>query len=295
MKTAILAIDPLTCNEKSFDNFSKGVRWLQQSGVINKVHIASIFTPWMASVPLEFYRKQKDQIGDKARVDVSRACRGRVSYESVEVIFSNSPAKEDHIADLTEYGESKKADVVIIGSNDRKGAPGWFLGSFATTAALVAKMPLLILKPGTEKESYSKKPRYVVTIDVMAPPKHSFIKRMAYFARVTQATIDLLYVSPKDRGLLNSLQMKANFKEASGLLKKIEKQFAIEGINVTAHVVKAKGSTAEEVVKFADSKKAWMIVSVTVPREQLRKLLLGSTAREVLSLTRRPFLSLRQA
>jgi nucleotide-binding universal stress UspA family protein len=100
-------------------------------------------------------------------------------------------------------------------------------------------------------------------------------------------------VKPKPRFLLDAIQPGKVPKEPQKILDGLRDKLQKAGLSVSSSVLEEGSTVAQTVVDFAEQKQTWAILTVAASRPSLRKLLLGSHARRILTLTQRPFLSLR--
>jgi nucleotide-binding universal stress UspA family protein len=184
--------------------------------------------------------------------------------------------------------------VLVIGSNDRGGLPYWYLGSLAETAALAATLPVLILKNSTPLAAVSRQPKLIIAVDVAAPPNTRDLTWLGNLSRSTKSHLSLVYVEPRHRVVIDSLQERKSKDEAKRVLRRLATSLKSKGAAATTiSVLPESRSIAHAIVEFAEEEKAWMTVATTPERTRLRRLLLGSNARHILALSKRPFLSLR--
>ena len=294
MKSALVAVDPLELKGSRFDRFCEKIRFLQEKGFVSRVSVAAVVHRSQYLMPYSYYNENKDELAKEARSDVQRACEGKLPYHTVRVLQSGSHANEELVAHLSRHGKRLNSDILIIASNDRTGLPYWFLGSFAETASLTATMPVLVLKNSTPMAKLASKPLLVVPIDVSAPPVARDVAWIANFSRSTGSRLSLVYVVPKQRIVVDALQERKNKDEAKRVLNRVAAALESKGaLATTTIVVSESRSIAHSIVDFSEKEKAWMTIATSPKRKKLRRLLLGSNARHVLALSKRPFLSLR--
>src|SRR5690606_28063323 len=94
----------------------------------------------------------------------------RFDFDSIRILPTDSQAKENHVALLARSVRRARADVLIMASRSRRGMPSWLLGSFSETAALLAGVPVLIIKPTVSDAQLSRDPRLLLSVDAAAPP-----------------------------------------------------------------------------------------------------------------------------
>lgn len=294
MKEALVSIDPMAIKGKGFKRFCEKIRLFQEQGFISRTSVASVIHSSLYLMPYDYYRISKDGLAKEARLNVDRACRGQFQYNTVRVLQSDSSANEELVANLSRYGKLMGSDILVLGSNDRKGLPYWILGSLSETASLSASMPVLIFKTSTSISPRSRAPRLVCAVDVAAPPSARHITWIANLARSTKADLDLVYVDPRPRAMLSSLQQRKSKGDAQRILRSQVVAFKSKGAgSVTSTILSEGRSIAHTMAEFSEKQSAWLTITTTPKRTKIRRLLLGSNARHILALTRRPFLSLR--
>lgn len=294
MRTALVAIDPMALKEKVFEGLCEKIRSFQELGFISKTSIASISHRDQYLMPYEYYKTHKDELAKEARLNVERACEGKFQYKTVRVIQSDASANEELVALLSRHGKRMNLDLLVIGTNDRKGLPYWFLGSLAETASLSATMPVLVLKHSAPSTEGSRTRKLVVSVDASASPSTQDITWLANLSRSTKSHLSLVYIEPRKRAVVDSLQQRKGKAEARQSLQRLATSLRSRGaVTTTVTVLPEDRSIAHTIVEFAEKQKAWMTITTTAKRTRMRKLLLGSNARHILALSKGPFLSLR--
>jgi len=289
----LIAIDPIEPKGQAFERFCEAVNLFHEKGLLSNATIASTIHGSLYVVPHEWYRRMKDRYAKEALDRIEFACLGRFPFLAAKVLQSRSSINEDLVSQLSQYGKRRGCDVLVVGSNNRKGLPHWILGSFAETAALTSKLPVLVVKPHWKDSSYSREFRILVAVDASVPPSASALRWIAKAAAATSAEVDLVYVKPKHRMIVDAVRIPKQTDDAFEALKTVQKALKSEGISAHTHVLDEVKSLAHTLSAFADERKTWLAIAVSTKRSMSYKLLLGSTARRFLALTERPFLSLR--
>jgi nucleotide-binding universal stress UspA family protein len=174
--------------------------------------------------------------------------------------------------------------------------PYWILGSLSETASLSASLSVLIFKTSVSIRARSRAPRLVFGVDVSAPPSVRDITWIAKLARSTKAHLDVIYIDPRPRALLGSLQERKSREDTQKILQRQVTALKSKGAgSVTTVILKESRSIAHTIVEFSEKRAAWLTITTTPKRTKIRRLLLGSNARHILALTQRPFLSLRSS
>lgn len=293
MISALVAIDPTSEKGTNFERFCSLLRLFQKKGILSQTSIASTIHASLYAVPLQWYREMKDQFEAEALHAITKACEGRFDFDSAKVLFSDSHLNESLVSQLVKYGVRRERDILVVSSNDRAGLPHWILGSFSETAALVAKIPVLVIKPHIKEDSFSKEVRFVLPVDAAVPMSKKSLRWMINFAKAVKAHVDIVYVEARPRPLIDSLQQRQPKNVANKVLKSMSQEFRAAGVSSRIEMLEESKTIAHTIAEYAERQKAWLTVTVSAERSTARKLLLGSTARRVLSITERPFLNLR--
>jgi nucleotide-binding universal stress UspA family protein len=293
MKSALMGLDPTVQKSPNLNRFLELVDLYQSRGIFTRISVASIVNPSLYAVPSWVYRKLKRQYVNEAKERIQSILQKNFNLDSIYVLASDSQAKEDHVRQLTRYARRLNLDSLILASNDRSGVPNWFLGSFSETAALIASIPVLVIKPTLADSELSKSVRFVLAVDVATPPSAKAVKWVASLAKPAKAKLDIVYVVPKKRVIIDALQQRRNKEEATKVLNKLKTSFQSNGVQAQVKAIPESKSVAQSIADFAENAKAWLTITTASKRSGARKLFLGSTARKTLSLTQRPFLSLR--
>lgn len=293
MKSALVAVDPMAIKESSFEHLCEAVRFFQEKKILSRTLVISATHASQFLMPYSYYRDHKDELAEEAQSKVRAACTGKFQFVNNRVLQSDSHTNEEIVDIISRHGRRTGMDLLVVGSNSRKGLPYWFLGSFSETASLTAKLPILVFKGKFSNIEISRSANIVVGVDVAAPPSSQDINWLVSLAKAAQARIHLLYVEPRERPLVDQLQLRKNRDEATHVLERLQHAFETRSVSSTLTIKEETRSISHTLVEFADKKGALLTVATTPKRSSVRKLLLGSTARNVLALTKRPFLSLR--
>lgn len=293
MKSVVIAIDHTSLGGTSFENFCETLRFFQQMGLFSRASIASVIHASQFAVPFSYYRTHQDELAHEALDKIDRACSGRFQYLKTRIIQSPSQMNEDIVELLSKYGRRIDAEILILGNQDRKGLPYWLLGSVSQTAALTSKMSVLVIKKPITSLELSRQRNIVVGLDVSSPPSLRDVASLSQLANAASAQIHLVYVRPSKRPIIHRLRPRADITEIKRVLEKIKRALDARGVDATVAIVDERSSVAQALMEYAEKKKTMLLVTTTVKRSATRKLLLGSTARNTLALTKRPFLSLR--
>jgi nucleotide-binding universal stress UspA family protein len=285
MKTAIVTIDSTQTKNKNFNRFCEILHLFQTKGFFSDTTIASSIHAALYPVPFKWYREMEARFSKEASTKIASLCTGKFDFNSVKILCSDSSHNEDLISQMSHYGKKTKSDLLILSSSDRTGIPYWFLGSFSETASLTATLPVLIIKPHVKLTDFSKEIKFLISVDASTsiPPKQ--IRWIIKKAQESKAQVQLIHVNPKPKLLIGKIQKNKSKEEAKQTLKEIQDRFKSAGVKVSSEVLEQAESVAQTIVDYAEKNKSWITITLGVKRSKTRKILLGSTARKVLSLT----------
>lgn len=290
---SLVAIDPIEPKGKSFGNFCEALKLFQSKGLISETTIASTIHASLYLVPFNWYEEMKGRFAIEARDRILSACMGRFDFKSIKILQSDSSSNEDLVAQMSRFSHRTENDLLIVGSSNRAGLPHWILGSFAETAALTAATPVMVVKPHWKEAPFSRKVRFLVAVDIATPPTSAQINWIVRLAKSSNADVDLVFVEPKHRVVLDLVQPPKIKVDSAKVLDGIKSRLHEKGVFAMTHVIPETKSLAHALANFGDQKKSWVFIMTSPKRSLPHRLLLGSTARRLLALTERPLLSLR--
>lgn len=294
MKSGLVTIDPSIEAGASFQSFCNALRFFQEHGLISQTSVGSVVHPNLYLLPYRFYKEFRGTYIKEANAKLQTVCADCLDYDTIRILPSESLSKEDHINQLARCAHRLGRDLLILASHDRVGLSHLLLGSYSETATLMAKIPVFVIKPSFDlKDFANKQARFVLAVDAASPPSGRAVRWVADFAKPANVTIDLLYVRPRKKVLIDSLQERKPRQAAEQVLGDLQKAFAKYGFKANSIVLDESHSVAETVAEHSENEGAWVTICSEAIRSKSRKLLLGSTARKILLNTKRPFLSLR--
>ncbi|MDQ3231889.1 MAG: universal stress protein [Pseudobdellovibrionaceae bacterium] len=234
----------------------------------------------------------KGRLAKDASRELESSLQGAFRFSSIKVLSAMTVDLESLVIFISRFATRTGIDLMVIASNARTGLPLWLLGSFSETAALIAPMPILIIKPHIEVQDFAPVPHLVVGVDTSVPVPAAALRWIAGTAKSMGAELDLIHVKPRKR-LMDSMAPRPKKESPELILQGLQRKFLKAGVSTHVLIKDEVESVAQTLVDCAEQKQAWVILTVVAKRSSVRKLLLGSDARRILSLTRRPFLSLR--
>lgn len=295
LKNVVVAIQPINSVSgpaPSLDVFASIIKKFQKFNLLPPVKIASMINSAMYTVPNSWYFKNEDRYAFEAKSQIESVCGNKFNYQSINVLKAKASSNSDLIEHLSGYLKKIQSSLLVVLSSNRSNISYYLLGSFAETAALSASTSVLVIKPHAKNLLFSTKPRLIVALDPTIRYTSEQVKLIANIAHLSKAHVSLISVKSKTSSLFNTNESKKHLLDEKGL-KKFEQSLNKMGISTSIHLVKENESVAQTIIDFADKTKAWAIITISINRKLAQKLLLGSTARRLLTLTKRPFLSIR--
>lgn len=284
MNSVLVCVDPVVPHKRNLQKYSKQIQFFQDKKIITSATVASVVHPALFSVPTKWYQEMKKRFVRETAEHLASVTEGCFQYDEIKVIQSDSSVTEDLVFKLSRYGKNHKHSLLVLSSSDKKGFPQWFMGSFSGSASLIAEMPVMILKPQMAPEDFASKPRFIFAVDPDLSDSPEAMKWIIQQFKGTEAAIDIVYVS----------HAKADKNKDQGAsLEAMKKTLTLGGLKTKLVILQEKKSVAHSIVEYADDKKAWGILTLHSPGSRARKLLMGSCARQILKLTKRPFINIR--
>lgn len=300
MKRAIIAVEPDIQNlepvgrrSKNFETYARLIQLFQRHGLVPRSSVASIIHSSLFLVPLSWYFENVGRYAAEAQREIERRCKGRFDFDFINVLRADGSSNHHLVERLGGYVNRMRADMLVVLSSNRSGIPYWLLGSFSETTAFTADVPVLVFKPHATGCEFSRKVRILVAVDAAAVYSSKERRRIIELAKASMAHVDLVYAKPPKGKPIQSVRLAGDDQAAVRTLTKFLADLKTAGVSASLAVLEESSSIASAIVEYAERRRAWMIVTISTERKAARKLLLGSTARRILSLTKRPFLSLR--
>lgn len=293
LKNVVAAVEPPVLERTlPLNKFASTIKFYQEALILPRVSVVSLIHSSLYMVPFSWYYENEDRYAFEAKSKVDQACQNKFDYSSVRVLKAKASANHYLVEDLSAFLTEIRSDLLVVLASSRKGVPYWLLGSFAETSALTCTTSVMVIKSQSGIE-LSTKPRLTVAVDSNAKYTAKDLNWLIGLALPGQVQLDLLFVRPKPSGILSALRKPKHPRIADKELKKFERELNKAGVLTTLTFTKEVDSIAETVVDFSNKKKSWGIVTISTERALARKLLLGSTARKILMLSKRPFFSIR--
>jgi nucleotide-binding universal stress UspA family protein len=295
MKRAVLAVDPTTFTNSWTERVFSMVKHFQEHGLFTQLDLVSLIHRNLYILPTSEYRKLESKLLKEARASLQFHLKPQLNFQKVRVIASDSTFQEDNVGIISDITRRLKAEVLIVGGSGRQGLAYWMLGSFSETATLTATVPVLVLKQQIDKTRFGKNPVIVLAVDIEYPPRQNVLKRVGELATRLKASTHFLYVLPKPRLIHKVLEKPKERQNILSLSQKFKAQLQSRQTKQRFVIQKESKTIAHTINEYAERQRAWAIVLTPSNRGRMHTILLGSTARRTLALSRLPLLMLRDA
>jgi nucleotide-binding universal stress UspA family protein len=196
---------------------------------------------------------------------------------------------------ILEYSHEIEADLIVMGTHGRRGAARMLLGSVAEEVLRRAECPVLTLRQRDQPRTIESIEKILVPVDFS---EHSglSLRSAGEFARRYGARLQILhvveiptypyfYVPPET-------EILAERKETA---TKALAELVAEVIGETAEyeIFVSDGRAASEIIDFAEANGSDLVVIATHGLTGLERLLIGSTAEEVVRRAECPVLTVK--
>lgn len=293
LKNVVVAIEPPVLERTlPLNKFATTIKLYQENSVLPPLSIASLIHSSLYMVPTSWYYQNEDRYAGEAQTKIDDVCRNRFDYRAIQVLKGKASSNHVLVEQLSKFLNRKRSELLVVLGSSRKGVPYWLLGSFAETAALTSTKSVMVIKSQSNFE-LSKSVRLTVAVDSGSKYTDRDLNWLLKLGRPGKIHLDFVSVRPKPSGVLSALRKPKQPHLADKDLRRFVHLTNEKGLSASLTFVKEKDSIAETVVAFADKTKSWGIVTIATERSMARRLILGSTARRILMLTKRPFISVR--
>lgn len=294
MKAAIVAVTPtLTEEPEKLERLCRQIGELQKLGLLKSVSIASVMHPDLYPFPASYYQLIKFGLTHKNKKQLEDFMRNKFEFKKVHMLSSPSSENLTLAEKLSEFAERQRADLLVV--NQTRNA-GWFkslVHRVAEVTAFSAALPVLVLHSDSEEAKGGFEPRILLAVDARHLPSASELEYVANAARLMGAEVHIVHVRPANRSFSKPLNLRLPPSLVMRKLGRLETYFARKCVSARSAMVEEDESIAAAIEQYAETHRMCMSV-VTLPvRPYLRRLLLGSTAKRLLRISRRPVFVLR--
>lgn len=196
---------------------------------------------------------------------------------------------------ILDYAAEIDADLIVMGTHGRRGAARLLLGSVAAEVVRRAKCPVMTLGHRDEPRSIEAFERILVPVD-FSEHSQAAIRYAEDLALRYDAGLQLLHVVevptypyfyvPPEQDYIESRKDRA-----AQALNELASELLTSSVSCSTHV--SNGRAASEIVSFGVENDTDLMVITTHGLSGLDRLLMGSTAEEVLSRASIPVLTLK--
>jgi nucleotide-binding universal stress UspA family protein len=196
---------------------------------------------------------------------------------------------------ILDYAAEIDADLIVMGTHGRRGAARLLLGSVAAEVVRRAKCPVMTLGHREDPKAIEAIERVLVPVD-FSEHSHAAIRYAEELALQYEAGLQLLhvvevptypyfYVPPEEE------YVESRKDSAAQALNELASQLLSTEVACSTHV--ENGRAASEITRFSEKHGSDLLVITTHGLSGLDRLLMGSTAEEVLSRVSIPVLTVK--
>jgi nucleotide-binding universal stress UspA family protein len=196
---------------------------------------------------------------------------------------------------ILDYAAEIDADLIVMGTHGRRGAARLLLGSVAAEVVRRAKCPVMTLGHREDPQSIEAIERLLVPVD-FSEHSRAAIRYAEDLAVRYEAGLQLLhvvevptypyfYVPPEEE------YIESRKDRAAQALNELASELLSTDVVCSTHV--ANGRAASEIMRFSEENDCDLLVITTHGLSGLDRLLMGSTAEEVLSRVSVPVLTVK--
>ena len=200
---------------------------------------------------------------------------------------------------ILQYVDEHDIDLVVMGTHGRRGPARLFLGSVAEEVVRHAQCPVLTLREQETPDSIEAVQRILVPVD-FSPYSKEALSYAKEVAALYGAGLQVLHTIEEPAypyfytpgGTFSPVeQLEALREKAESALDELLKETA--GPAVPAERYVATGRPASEIARFAEERDSDMVVIATHGLTGLERLLVGSTAEQVVRLAPCPVFTVK--
>lgn len=181
---------------------------------------------------------------------------------------------------ISEKANDIKAVFIIMGKSDSLDLKDNLLGSNTKQVIAQATTPIITVKSKKLLESR----QLLVPLDLSKPVYLKILKAIE-IARLLQIDVGILTILKSDWSSL-----EANFRSR---LDEIKEVFSNAGVSCKANSIVSKNPVYQEIISFANTTRAAMILIMTQQETEFTDLFIGSANQEIINHSEIPVLSIR--
>jgi nucleotide-binding universal stress UspA family protein len=220
----------------------------------------------------------------------------KLAKEDLQAQFGLNGSVESFVCEgeppdvLIDIAQSKKADLIALGTYGRKGLKRLLMGSVTSEVILNAPCDVLVVKRpcGACTGNYKS---ILLPFDGSVFSRKALI-RTAELSKTDGARVTILYVIPRYEEMVEFFRTESIrnslYQEAEKVVNEAKKVASEMGIAVQAEV--REGYAADEIIKAAEKRESDLIVMGTYGWKGMSKAIMGSTTNRVIANANCPIL-----
>jgi len=261
------------------------LRVRQQGGSLVLVHAVYFDQEEFAILPSQM--EKRFEFGTKVCLQAKKSLNEEFGLNgSVESLVCEG---EPHDV-LVDIAQTKKADLIALGTYGRKGLNRLIMGSVTSQVILNAPCDVLVVKKPCSQcaGTYHS---VLVPYDGSAFSKKA-LARACELAKADGAEVSVLYVIPRYEEMMDFFKTdfikKSLYQEAEKITEGAEATARAHGVRIKSSVL--EGHSGDTIVEAAEKGQHDLIVMATHGWRGFNKALMGSTAERVIAYSSRPIL-----
>jgi nucleotide-binding universal stress UspA family protein len=265
---------------------------------IHVLHTVTLFND-QSSVVNEEFKETEEMI--KKLEDIAEAQLNKVSdaHEDDDINIIKAQTRGISAAPaILEYASENSIDLIVMGTNGRRGLGHFFLGSVAEEIVRMSECPVFTIREAKKPTPPKAKENILVPVDFSEHSQNA-LANAKEIAKSYQAKIHLLHIIEETIHPAYSLSGKSsifdivpNIKEdCEKRLKKMISETAGDEVKTEINIV--SGQAANEIINFARDNSMDLIVISTHGLTGLEHLLMGSTTEKVVRMASCPVFTVK--
>jgi len=265
---------------------------------LHLLHVVTLFEdqPGVLSEELAETEELVKKLEDKAEIELNNAANAHAN-DDMEIIVKQKRAISAAPA-ILEYASKNAIDLIVMGTQGKRGIEHLLLGSAAEEVIRSAECPVFTIRESEEIKPIKLFERILVPVDFSEHSK----KALAYAKEIADsygANIQLLHVIEDTIHPAFSLSGKSSiFDLVPGIevdcRRRIEKMVLDVGItNEKTEIIVKGGQAAHDIIKFAKENLSDLVVIATHGLTGIEHLLLGSVTEKVVRMAHCPVFTVK--
>lgn len=265
---------------------------------LHLLHVVTLFEdqPGILSNELAETETLVKKLEEKAESELQNVANTHRS-DDMEIIIKQKRAISAAPA-ILEYGSSNGIDLIVMGTQGRRGIGHLLLGSAAEEVVRLAECPVFTIRESEEVKPIKLFERILVPLDFSDHSK----KALTYAKDIAdsyEANLQLLHVIEDTIHPAYSLSGKSSiFDLVPGIeedcRRRIEKLIQETGISKeNTEVIVKGGQAAHDIIKFAKDNSSNLVVIATHGLTGIEHLLLGSVTEKVVRMAHCPVFTVK--